>query len=128
MSEHKIPSNKLEEVRFWIEDDRVVRPHYALEVEDHPDHTACDECGILVPASYCSATVIEWAGGKERPVTLCNRCRLYKEDPKIRDTSRRATCEDCKVLGCRYRGEFQRIDPSKALEYKPPRVTTNQIT
>lgn len=126
MEEGKLSYNKLEKLSVWLFDNQKVIPEGMVEVTEQPDHTACDDCGILVPATYCSATVKEWNNGKERLVTLCNHCRSNKDDPKIRETGKRSTCEDCKLKGCTYWKDYHNLhaeDPfvnrARQLEHKP---------
>lgn len=108
MEEHKLPYSKLEELKVYLYDNQMVIPFDMVETMERPDQVACDDCGVLVPSGYCSATVTEWSAGREHLVTLCNHCRVSKEDPKIRDTARRSTCEDCKVAGCHNWKEYHR--------------------
>jgi RNase P subunit RPR2 len=127
MEEHKIPYDKLEQLSVWLYDGRVVVPNDMVEIMDRPDHNACDDCGVLVPAKYCSATVNEWSNGKEHLVTLCNHCRSNKEDPKIRDTAKRSTCEDCKVTGCSYWKEYHK-QPTVEESRRPSLAPLNNFT
>jgi hypothetical protein len=108
MPEHKLPYDKLKELKLYLYDNKTVVPFDMVEVMERPDQTACEDCGVLVPTTYCSATVKEWNNGREHVVTLCNHCRINKEDLKIRDTGKRATCEDCKVTGCHNWKDYHR--------------------
>jgi len=125
MEEGHLDYKKLELLQVWLYDNKNVVPHGMIEIMDRPNHAACDDCGVLVPMGYCSANVTEWSGGKEHVRTYCNRCRLYNTDPKIRDTSKRATCEDCKLQTCAYWNEFHR---AKEVPNEPTKSLTSTTT
>lgn len=117
MDDHKLPFDKLELLQLWFYNGQNVVPFDMVEVKEQPDHVACDDCGILSPIKYCSQPVVEIYGGKERLLNLCNHCRMYKEDPKIRDTAKRANCEDCKLQSCLYWKEFHK--PKELFDESP---------
>jgi len=128
MEDHKLPYNKLEELKLYLYDNQTVVPFDMIEIMDRPDQVACDDCGVLVPSVYCAATVNEWSNGKEHLVTLCNHCRVSKDDPKIKDTARRATCEDCQVRGCHNWKEYHRRELlGEAAEKKPANPFEKQV-
>jgi hypothetical protein len=102
MDEHKINHGELEEIRAWLYQGERVLPYDAIEVNDRPDQTTCEDCLALVPAKYCADMAKEFSNGKETLLTLCNHCRLYRADPKIRDTASQKTCDNCQIKGCAY--------------------------
>lgn len=92
-------------------------PHTAVFVQKGVDTEACESCGGLFPKTYCTKTVRDpRTDGLE---TLCNNCRLYSDNPTIRDTSSSSTCGNCEMNGCNYHPSRNDAPSIRSLEYKP---------
>lgn len=99
--EKQLDYRGLVEYKGWIYRGRAV-PHDAVDVWDKPDLESCDMCGGLFPRTHCVNTVKTFNNGKEYLENICNHCRLMFDDPKVRDTASRKTCETCVLVNCRY--------------------------
>lgn len=130
MEEHKINHGELEEIRAWLYQGERVLPYDAIEISERPDQATCEDCAALIPIKYCASTVKEYNNGKEHLVTLCNHCRLFRADPKIRDTASQKTCDNCLVKSCAYHPiknqavreavEEKRLEAAKAAGFGTP--------
>jgi hypothetical protein len=121
MEEGKLNIPFLKEIHCWLygnpdmPDKCYVVPFEKVETVDLPDSVGCDDCSARTPIQYCNQTVKEWSNGKEMLLNLCNRCRLHKVDPKIRDTASTRTCMECPMKSCQYH-PLRGKDPQEAYQ------------
>lgn len=97
----KLDHRALIEYRGWIFKGKAY-PWQAVEIENRPDLEHCDGCGGKFPKAYCAKNVRVYSVGKERLDTLCNHCRLFSDDPKVRDTASQRVCGDCSATSCQF--------------------------
>lgn len=97
----KIPYTDLVEYKGWIYRKVLPVAHSAVSAVQSADTLGCDDCGILGPKQYCVQTALtRTAGGREALEALCNKCRTFSTNPKIRDTADRRVCEGCPMTSC----------------------------
>lgn len=96
-----------------------------IEVSEKPDLDRCEACNGNFPKVFCAQVI---RSGADKLSTLCNHCRLFSDDPRIRDSAIRKNCEECKVKTCQFNPKKncpqKREEPPhpadvKLIEHKP---------
>jgi hypothetical protein len=96
-----IPHKDLVEYKGWIYKRSVAVPHSLVSVFNTPNTVGCEDCGIMGPKDYCVTEVVNRTpSGKEAVESLCNHCRTFNVNPKVRDTASKRDCETCPMTGC----------------------------
>lgn len=106
------------EYKGWVYRGKAV-PYSAVDIHDAMEKVHCDHCSGLFPKSYCNQTVRIVLGGKEYMENVCNHCRLFSEDPKVRETASSKTCGHCKVYTCSYNPERDYMTKREFPKEKP---------
>lgn len=99
----KIQYTDLMEYHGWVYKKVITVAHSAVAVIDRSDKVGCEDCGILGPRDYCIQRVLtRTPGGRENLEDVCNHCRTFNTDPRVRDTACKSNCENCPVTGCEH--------------------------
>jgi hypothetical protein len=97
----KIPYSELLEYRGWIYRKAVAVPSSSVTVINSSDNLPCDDCGIMAPKQYCIQQAMTHSpGGRQYIQNLCNHCRTYNSDVKVRDQASRKICDACPKTSC----------------------------
>jgi hypothetical protein len=96
-----IPHKELMEYRGWIYKKTVAVPHSLVSVFNTPNTVGCDDCGIMGPKDYCVQVVANrTSSGREALESLCNHCRSFNTNPRIRDAASKKDCSVCPMTSC----------------------------
>lgn len=108
--QYRIPATDLVEYRGYLHKRVKGVPHDMVSVIHKEELDGCDDCGALVPSDFCAKLVkTTQANGKEHLQTVCNHCRAFSQDNRVRDEASKRVCVECPKLGCQHHPKVRQM-------------------
>ena len=97
-----LDNSKLRTFQGYLYNDLHTASVESVSIDKNGNLEGCDVTGILAPKDYCVKVVKDYSARGEFLVSMSNYARLMSENPSIRDTASKKTCETCYHKQCEY--------------------------